>query len=92
MDALTGQLEIVSVDVIVEAADFNENMDASKEEALQQLERLDDIQAQIDEARQTTADAERDIGTAKLDAEQAQKMAEKALQDAKAITEVRWVF
>ncbi|KAI6243843.1 putative effector protein [Aphelenchoides fujianensis] len=65
--------------------DFNENIDASKEEAMRELEKLADIQQQIEEARATTAIAEADIGSAKLDAEHAQKMAEKALEDAKAI-------
>lgn len=55
---------------------------------MRQLEKLDDIQQQIDEAREKTATAEADIGNAKLDAEQAQKLSEKARDDAEAISKV----
>ncbi|KAI6173803.1 hypothetical protein M3Y98_01121600 [Aphelenchoides besseyi] len=67
--------------------DFNDNIDASKEEAMRQLEKLEDVQRQIEEARSTTAIAEANIGSAKLDAQQAEKMAEKALEDANKIAE-----
>lgn len=55
---------------------------------MRQLEKLSDIQQQINEARETTATSEADIGGVKMDAEKAQKLAEKARDDAENISKV----
>jgi septal ring factor EnvC (AmiA/AmiB activator) len=74
--------------ITIQFSDFNNNIDSRKEEAMRQLEKLNDIQQQIDEAKKTTTEAEADIGGAKLDAEQAEKLAEKARENAENIAKV----
>ncbi|CAD5234464.1 unnamed protein product [Bursaphelenchus xylophilus] len=68
-------------------SDFSQNIDASKAEALRQLEQLSKIQDQIKDAEQITANTEQDIGNANSDANESLQLAQKAREDAKILAE-----
>lgn len=68
--------------------DFQERVDASKSEAIEELKNLKEIEEEIALAENITQEAENAIGNAKNDAQMAEKIALQAEKEAKSISKV----
>ncbi|KAK6112254.1 Laminin-like protein lam-2 [Brugia pahangi] len=66
--------------------DFQERVDATKSEAIEELRNLKEIEKEIALAEETTREAENAIGNAKNDARMAEKIALQAEKEAKSIS------
>lgn len=82
--------ETASIAFLQKILEFHGRVNNSKEEAIKELDKLDEIKKQIEEAERTTEDARKAIGNAGSDAEHAAKVAEEAQQDANSIKDVNY--
>lgn len=68
--------------------DFQALVDSSKSDAIEELNKLKEIEDQIELAEDTTREAENAIGNAKTDAIMAEEIAVQAQNEAKSVSEV----